>query len=47
LLRTFEKYFGKWVTGKLFGYYQWEGDARTTYREYFERMERDEEGSGG
>jgi MoaA/NifB/PqqE/SkfB family radical SAM enzyme len=47
LLRTFEKYFGKWVSGKLFGYYQWEGDARTTYREYFERMERGEGGSGG
>lgn len=38
LLRTFEKYFGKGVTGKLFGYYQWEEDARTTYKEYFDRI---------
>jgi len=38
LMRTFEKYFGKWVTGKLFGYYQWEEDARTTYKQYFDRV---------
>jgi MoaA/NifB/PqqE/SkfB family radical SAM enzyme len=42
LLRTFEKYFGKGVTGKLFGYYQWEEDARVTYKEYFKRIEEGE-----
>jgi MoaA/NifB/PqqE/SkfB family radical SAM enzyme len=47
LLRTFEKYFGKWVTGKLFGYYQWEEDSRTTYRQYFERIGKGSAGEGG
>jgi MoaA/NifB/PqqE/SkfB family radical SAM enzyme len=39
LYRTFEKYFGKSITSKLFGYYQWEEDSRTTYKQYFERIE--------
>lgn len=38
LLRTFEKYFGRYVTSKLFGYYQWEENARTTYSEYFDKI---------
>jgi MoaA/NifB/PqqE/SkfB family radical SAM enzyme len=39
LYRTFEKYFGKMITSKLFGYYQWEASARTTYKEYFGKIE--------
>lgn len=35
LYRTFEKYFGKFLTSKMFGYYQWESDARATYAGYF------------
>jgi MoaA/NifB/PqqE/SkfB family radical SAM enzyme len=38
LYRTFEKYFGKSITTKLFGYYQWEKDARMTYTQYFEKV---------
>ena len=38
LFRTFEKYFGKSMTSKLFGYYQWEEDARTTYKQYFDKI---------
>lgn len=38
LYRTFEKYFGKGMTSKLFGYYQWEEDARVTYEDYFKRQ---------
>lgn len=26
LYRSLEKYFGKWVTSKMFGYYQWDAD---------------------
>jgi|ADGO01.1.fsa_nt_gi MoaA/NifB/PqqE/SkfB family radical SAM enzyme len=39
LYRSFEKYFGKFLTSKLFGYYQWEENARTTYKQYFRRLE--------
>ena len=39
LYRTFEKYFGRFITSKLFGYYQWEGDARVTYKKYFDKLE--------
>jgi hypothetical protein len=39
LYRTFEKYFGKFLTSKLFGYYQWEENARVTYKEYFKKLE--------
>ncbi|MDF2189777.1 radical SAM protein [Paraflavitalea sp. CAU 1676] len=35
LYRTFEKYFGRFLTSKMFGYYQWESDARSTYESYF------------
>lgn len=39
LYRTFEKYFGKSVTTRLFGYYQWEETAKKTYQQYFEEPE--------
>lgn len=39
LYRTFEKYFGKTMTSKLFGYYQWEADRNITYKEYFKKLE--------
>ena len=32
LYRSFEKYFGKWVTSKMFGYYQWDAD-RNSYND--------------
>ncbi len=37
LYRTFEKYFGRYITSKLFGYYQWEESASLTYKQYFEK----------
>ena len=40
LYRSFEKYFGKMITSKLFGYYQWESDAKVTYKEYFNKINR-------
>ena len=40
LYRTFEKYFGKGITSKVFGYYQWEENSKTTYSQYINRMER-------
>ncbi len=40
LYRTFEKYFGRWITSKMFGYYQWEETARKTYTEYFSEVEK-------
>lgn len=33
LYRNFEKYFGKKITSKLFGYYQWESTAKLNYEE--------------
>lgn len=33
LYRTFEKYFGKWATSKMLGYYKWDNDDRMTYKE--------------
>ncbi len=35
LYRNFEKFFGRKITSKLFGYYQWEATATKTYSEYF------------
>ena len=35
LYRSFEKFFGRKITSKLFGYYQWEASATKTYSEYF------------
>lgn len=39
LHRMFEKYFGKAITGKMFGKYQWEADKKKTYKQYMEEME--------
>jgi len=33
LYRTFEKYFGKWATTKMLGYYKWDQDETKTYRD--------------
>lgn len=33
LYKNFEKYFGKYATSKLLGYYKWDADDRKTYRE--------------
>ena len=33
LYRNFEKYFGKWATTKLLGYYKWDEDDSLTYKE--------------
>ncbi|MBL7739905.1 MAG: radical SAM protein [Chitinophagaceae bacterium] len=33
LYRSFEKYFGKFVTGKMLGYYWWEKEKRKTYKQ--------------
>jgi len=38
LYRTFEKYFGRFVTTKLFGYYCWEGTSTETYSRYFDSI---------
>ena len=35
LYKSFENYFGRWATGKLFGYYQWDEHSKTTYNEIF------------
>lgn len=40
LYRSFEKYFGRFLTSKLFGYYQWEQNKETTYSEYFKKIEK-------
>lgn len=39
LYRTFEKYFGRSITSKMFGYYQWEGSARLTYQQTMDALE--------
>ncbi|MFT3933333.1 MAG: radical SAM protein [Chitinophagaceae bacterium] len=38
LYRTFEKYFGRSVTSRLFGYYQWEETAKKSYQKYFDEL---------
>lgn len=43
LYRSFEKYFGRAVTKKLFGYYCWEGTATETYESYFNKLEKEKE----
>ncbi len=40
MYRTFEKYFGKGVTSKLFGYYQWTDDKKATYKSYMADIEK-------
>jgi MoaA/NifB/PqqE/SkfB family radical SAM enzyme len=39
LHKTFEPVFGKKVTQKLFGYYQWCADTEKTYKQYFAEVE--------
>jgi len=38
LYRSFEKFFGKGVTSKVFGYYQWEADNKMTYEKYISEV---------
>jgi MoaA/NifB/PqqE/SkfB family radical SAM enzyme len=33
LYRTFEKYFGRWATSKMLGYYKWSDDDSTKYKD--------------
>ncbi|MBK6938246.1 MAG: SPASM domain-containing protein [Chitinophagaceae bacterium] len=33
LYRFFEKYFGKYATGKLLGYYWWESEKKKSYKQ--------------
>jgi len=33
LYRNFEKYFGRWATSKLLGYYWWDSEKKKTYRQ--------------
>ncbi len=33
LYRNFEKYFGKWATTKLLGYYKWDEDDSLSYKQ--------------
>lgn len=35
LYKSFENFFGRGVTQKLFGYYQWDESTKTTYKEMF------------
>ena len=37
LYRNFEKFFGRAITSKLFGYYQWEEDASVSYRKLLQK----------
>ena len=37
LYKSFENYFGSWATRKLFGYYQWDDNNKTTYKDLFNR----------
>ncbi|HMP92266.1 MAG TPA: SPASM domain-containing protein [Phnomibacter sp.] len=37
LYRSFEKYFGRWVTTKLLGYYQWSQRAEQLYKQTIEQ----------
>lgn len=39
MYRTMEKFFGKSVTSKMLGYYQWEEDAKATYKQFMKKME--------
>lgn len=38
LYRTFENLFGRWATKKMFGYYQWDEDARMSYNRLMEKQ---------
>jgi MoaA/NifB/PqqE/SkfB family radical SAM enzyme len=37
LYRTMEKYFGKWATSKMLGYYKWDEDESLSYKQVMER----------
>ncbi len=37
LFRSLEKFFGKGVTSKLFGYYQWDSNANSSYEKIMEK----------
>lgn len=39
LYRTMEKYFPKGIVNKMFGYYQWEEDAKSTYKDFMKKMD--------
>lgn len=39
MYRTFEKFFGRGVTRKLFGFYQWEETNNKTYKQYMQETE--------
>ncbi|MCW3074938.1 MAG: Radical domain protein [Flaviaesturariibacter sp.] len=39
LYRTFEKYFGKNITSRLFGYYQWEETALKSYKQVLAKQD--------
>jgi MoaA/NifB/PqqE/SkfB family radical SAM enzyme len=41
LYRTFEKYFGRFITSKMFGYYQWQEKTTSTYTQFFKDIEPD------
>jgi MoaA/NifB/PqqE/SkfB family radical SAM enzyme len=37
LYRTMEKYFGKWATSKVLGYYKWDEDENLSYKQVMEQ----------
>ncbi|MER3497840.1 MAG: radical SAM protein [Chitinophagaceae bacterium] len=37
LYRNFERFFGKWATAKLLGYYWWDAEKKKTYRQAVKR----------
>lgn len=37
LYKSFENYFGRWATKKLFGYYQWDEESKISYKQFFDR----------
>ncbi|MCH8318268.1 MAG: radical SAM protein [Bacteroidetes bacterium] len=41
LYRNLEKFFPKVVINKMFGYYQWEEDSKTTYTGYMKKIEKE------
>ena len=37
LYKSFENYFGRWATKKMFGFYQWDDQNKTTYNDLFKQ----------
>jgi hypothetical protein len=37
LYKSFENYFGRWATKKMFGFYQWDDQNKTTYNDIFKQ----------